>query len=69
MSFRLDGEVDLVPCRDAVKGISRLRLESADDAVGLCLVTGKRRRLPEFTATSDQQGFKEIRLISEEFRL
>ncbi|WP_164926986.1 type I-C CRISPR-associated protein Cas8c/Csd1 [Chlorobaculum tepidum] len=43
MSFRLDGEVDLVPCRDAVKRYIETQIgESADDAVGLCLVTGKK---------------------------
>ncbi|WP_411267099.1 type I-C CRISPR-associated protein Cas8c/Csd1 [Chlorobaculum sp. MV4-Y] len=42
MSFRLDGEVDLIPCRDAVRIYVESQIgESADDVAGLCLVTGK----------------------------
>lgn len=42
MSFRIDGEVDLVPCRDAVRIYVETQVgESADCAAGLCLVTGK----------------------------
>jgi CRISPR-associated protein Csd1 len=42
MSFRLDGEVGLIPCLDAVRIYVESQIgESADDAAGLCLVTGK----------------------------
>lgn len=42
MSFRLDGEFDLVPCRDAIKMYVKSQIgDGADDATGLCLVTGK----------------------------
>ncbi len=42
MSFRLDGEFDLVPCRDAIKMYVESQIgDGADDATGLCLVIGK----------------------------
>lgn len=42
MSFRLDGEIDLVPCRDVVRMYVESQVgDGADDATGLCLVTGK----------------------------
>ena len=42
MSFRLDGEVDLVPCLDAVKRYVESQVgNNANGAAGFCLVTGK----------------------------
>jgi len=42
MSFRLDGEADIVPCRDAVRMYVESQIgDGTDDAAGLCLVTGK----------------------------
>ena len=42
MSFRLDGEVDLVPCRDAVQEHVKTQVGAhIDGVVGLCLVTGE----------------------------
>lgn len=42
MSFRLDGEANIVPCRDAVRMYVESQIgDGADDATGLCLVTGK----------------------------
>ena len=42
MSFRLDGEVDLVPCRDAAQKHVKTQIGThIDGVVGLCLVTGE----------------------------
>ncbi|MBN1929662.1 MAG: type I-C CRISPR-associated protein Cas8c/Csd1 [Chlorobiaceae bacterium] len=42
MSFRLDGDVDPVPCRDAVSMYVEARVGAhADGVTGLCMVTGK----------------------------
>ena len=42
MSFRLDGEVDVVPCRDTVHSHVKTEIGAhIDGVVGLCLVTGE----------------------------
>ncbi len=46
MSFRLDGEADIVPCRDAVRVyVESLIGDGDDDVTGLCLVTGKKAEI------------------------
>lgn len=42
MSFRLDGEVDLVPCQDVIQRYIEIQVgESSGGEGGFCLVTGK----------------------------
>ncbi|NTW64572.1 MAG: type I-C CRISPR-associated protein Cas8c/Csd1, partial [Chlorobiaceae bacterium] len=43
MSFRLDGESDLVPCKNSVLTyVAAQCSKNADDVAGLCLITGKK---------------------------
>jgi CRISPR-associated protein Csd1 len=42
MSFRLEGEADLIPCRDAIRIYVDTQVgENTDEAAGFCLITGR----------------------------